>query len=205
MNKFIRPRNLLILGIILVTAPGFTQDNNRSSMIYGSGFGITSLDEKIAGMGPDIFIGMSYNSKIERLKITPGLKLGSYWSGEAVPKRDEYFNTFHANLLLDYTLLKLHSFSFSLNTGGLVGVSRGLRGTGTEFDSATSSDIVHSSSRFINEFSYGFKIGGEISYTPKESRFSYCFLPISLAIGNNGLRILETGFRLKINYLSNND
>ena len=128
-------KNSIILGILLIATAiqGFSQDMRKPSMIYGVGLGYTSLNEKVLGFGPNINIGLIYKSKFDRLRINPNLQLGSYLSGESSPTRDQYYNCVNLDLVVHLTLIRIKAFSLDLQTGGFIGNSRGLVGTGTEF------------------------------------------------------------------------
>ena len=187
-------KDILILGILLISVKGFSQDNSKFSMTYGTGLGYTFFNGMVSGLGPEINIGLSYKSKFDNLRINPNIQFGSYLSGESGSKRDEYYNCINLDFLIDLTLIKIKAFSLNFQTGGYIGNSRGLIGTGTEFDRGSSTDIDFSSSRFINDFNFGFKIGGGLIYTPNKGRFSYGVYPINLTIGNNGFTGVNAKF-----------
>ncbi len=193
-----------ILPVLILTScvSGFSQESSKISLTYGAGIGLYSFNEQVSGLGPDVNIGISYKSKFDRLRINPNFQIGSYLSGESDSKRDEYFNCITLDLLINYTLIKIKTLSLDIQTGGFIGYSRGLIGTGTEFDNATSTDIDFSSSQFINDFNFGFKIGGGLKYTPKNGRLSYGLYPINISNGNNGYLGISSKFGLIFNLYS---
>jgi hypothetical protein len=174
--------SLTILGIIhSVNA----QENNDLSLTYGVGYGYIELKEQIEGVGTHIAIGVNYKFLHQRVSISPNLQFGAYSSGRNQFQRDEYFNDIHLDVLLNYSLIRYKSLSLNINAGGLIGISRGLAGTGTERDHGGSSTIEFLSSRFFHQNNYGLKGSGSISYKPKNGRISVDFIPLTLMLGKS--------------------
>jgi hypothetical protein len=185
---------LTILGLInSINA----QENNDLSLTYGVGYGYMNLNDQIGGKGSHLAIGLNYKVLHERVSISHNLQFGAYSSGRNLSLRDEYFNDIHLDLLLHYSIIRYKSLSLNIISGGLIGTSRGLAGTGTEWNRVIYADEMFTSSRFFNQNNFGLKGAGSISYKPKNGRVSVEFIPLTLMMGKS-FSGAHTGLKVRL-------
>jgi hypothetical protein len=187
----------LVLGLFINKT--YSQEFSKNSLSYGLGIGISSSGSNdYSGIGPALIIGYKRDIWKDRLRFNPNLTIGSYRSGMNDNTRDKYFNTVNLNLSLEFDFLRYKAFSLSVETGGLIGTTNGLKGIGTEYDAARSSDIMFNESEFINKVNYGAILGFGLRISPLKSKYAIKISPLNLHLGNDGLRELHSFISLDV-------
>jgi len=186
----------LVLGLFINKT--YSQEFSKNSLSYGLGIGISSGSNDDSGIGPTLIIGYKRDIWKDRLRFNPNLTIGSYRSGLNDNTRDKYFNTVNLNLSFEFDFLRYKAFSLNVETGGLIGTTNGLKGIGTEYDAARSSDIMFNESEFINKFNYGAILGFGLRISPLKSKYAIKISPLNLHLGNDGLRELHSFISLDI-------
>lgn len=175
------------------------QEFSKNALSYGFGYGISSYNDKdLSGLGPSLIIGFKTDIWKDKLRLNPNVIIGSYKTGMNKNARDKYFNSATLNLSMEYDFVRYKAFSFTVAPGLFLNLAEGLKGTGTEFISATSTDIMLTSSEFTHEFSYGANIGVGLRYSPLKSRFSFNITALNVQIGRNDFNELKSMFSLDI-------
>lgn len=187
----------IVLGLFVNKT--FSQEFSKNSLSYGLGIGISaSGSNDYSGIGPALIIGYKRDIWRDRLRLNPNLTIGSYRSGMNDNTRDKYFNTVNLNLSLEFDFIRYKAFSLNVETGGLVGITNGLKGIGTEYDAARSSDIMFNESEFINKLNYGAILGFGLRISPLKSKYAIKISPLNLHLGNDGLRELHSFISIDI-------
>jgi hypothetical protein len=143
MNRIII---LLIFGLSITT--GFSQEFSKHSLSYEFGLGLSSVSN-FSGKGYILNIGYKRDLIKDRLRLNHKLIFGSYWNEKDWMNKDQYFNVTSLNLSIDYDLLRYKSISLNVESGGFIGATKGLNGTGNEFDSGTSTGNLVTESEFV--------------------------------------------------------
>lgn len=187
----------VLLGLFVNKSVG--QELSKNYLTYGLGFGLSATKNKdYSGIGPTIIIGYKRDIWKDRLRLNPNITIGSYRSGMNDNTRDKFFNTANLNLSLEFDFLRYKALSLDIETGGLVGITNGLKGIGTEYDSAISTDIMFNKSEFINNFNYGAILGFSLRVSPLKSKYAIKISPLNLHLGNDGLTELHSFISLDI-------
>lgn len=183
---------LLSFVFIILLQNSFSQESSKKSLTYSAGLGFHSQNNYLLGVGAEISFGYKYGLKNSRLSIYPLLSIGSYISGSNNADRDKYFNTATLNILTEYDLFSYKSLVLTIDAGLFAGLTKGLYGTGTEFQSATSTDRMFDESNFINKVNYGFLIAPGIRMAKSGKRAAISFIPLSMRIGTNDMLQLNS-------------
>lgn len=194
-------RKLLFLFFLLgLFSPKIcSQEFSKNALSYGFGYGISSSGDKdYSGSGSAITIGYKRDIWKDRLRFNPNLSIGSYKSGMNDNTRDKSFNTVNLNLCFEYDFLRYKALSLNVETGGLVGITNGLKGIGTEYDTARSIDVMINESEFINSYNYGAILGFGLRIAAAKSKYAVKISPLVLRIGNDHLLDLHSFISLDI-------
>ena len=182
---------------VLFINKSYSEELSKNSMSYGLGMGISG-NNYYSGFGTTLMIGYKRDIWKDRLRLNPNLTIGNYCKGVNDNTRDIYFNTVNLNLSLEYDFLRYKTFSLNIETGGFVSISNGLKGIGTEYDSARSIDILINESEFINKFNYGAILGFSLRISPIKSKYAIKISPMNIHFGNDGFRELHSFISLDI-------
>lgn len=184
---------LPVLFLIAQNVNGQTQEFSKSSVKLGFGLG-ASMGFNTDGVG--FVYSMGYQREIwkDRLRINPNFSIGHYSSRFIMDARDQYFNSINLETNLYYDLIKIQSFSLVLGCGGLANNSRGLKGTGGDYDGSTAPQA----SAYISNFHFGGYLGGGLRLNSLSKRTAINIMPINLHFGNN--YFAEFHFKLELDF-----
>jgi hypothetical protein len=184
----------LLITILLFSLKINAQENEftRSSIKTGIGIGINDGIEE-SGLGFVYSVGYQKSfGKKEKLRINPNLLYGGFTSNGITDTREQFFRTTSIGINANYDLIKYKSVSLLLTSGGFLNYSRGLLGTGGEYEIRNS--------RYFNQLYFGGNVGIGIRINSSESRFAYEIKPLNVQIGNKGfvLGYIMFGLDIKI-------
>ncbi len=165
----------LILSFITINVN--CQDSSNFSLKFRSGIGI-SMGDRNDGLGIAYSAGFQKEIWNGRFRINPNLSFGQYSSKFVMDARDEYFNSINLETILFYDLLKGKRSSLVIGIGGLVNNTRGLLGTGGDFDGPQSSE-------YISNYSIAGYIGGGLRFDSPDKRVAFEIIPFNFHIGTN--------------------
>ncbi len=190
---------VLIFSLFIISLPySFCQKTSSNYLTYSAGLGLHSQSNYLSGAGVELNLGYRHELKNNRLSIHPFISIGAYQSGKNDNDRDKYFNTLTLNISSGYDLIRYKSISLNLGVGGFFGLTKGLYGTGNEFQSSTSTDIIFEQSKFIDKTNYGFVLNSGIRIAKPTKKYAFNIIPLSLKIGNNELVQLNSLIQLDI-------
>lgn len=162
--------------IIILAQFSFSQDFSGNSLSYGFGFGV-SEGARHDGLGQHVEVGYKTALWKNRLRLYPNLTIGAYNTKFITDIPDSYFNSINAKLGVEFDVIAISAFSFMIESGGFVNLTRGLKGTGGE--------TPRSSSNFFSYTNYGFLLAGGFRIQPKMSRIAYNIKPLGFLVGPN--------------------
>lgn len=172
-----RQRWVAFLILSIVTISLNAQDSSKTSLKFRSGIGI-SIGDRTDGSGISYSAGFQKEIWNNRFRINPNLSFGQYSSRYVMDARDEYFNSINLETLLFYDLIKGKRSSLVIGAGGLINNTRGLLGTGGDFEGPQSSE-------YISTFSIAGYIGGGLRFNPPGKRVAFEIMPFNFHIGTN--------------------
>ncbi len=165
---------LIIILLLLVTPNIFSQEPTNSSLTYACGVGISDASNYV-GSGLALQIGYSRNIFSDRLRLQPNILVGAYRAEGIQDVREQYFNSVSMRLSVNYDVLRYKIFSFNIETGGLVNATRGLIGTGGEYNITES--------EYVNHWNYGIIMAGGFKIAPRESKIAIKIMPLNIHMG----------------------
>ena len=188
---------LLVSGLLITEV--YSQELSKNSLTYGVGFGyVDSEGKSYSGGGPAIMIGYKRDVWTDRIRFNPNLTIGNYREGLKGNSRDIHFNTVNLNLSFEFDILRYKAISFIAETGGLIGSTTGLKGTGTEFNSITSGTTTFNESESITHINIGAIVGLGLRISPLKSRYAVKIAPLNYHVGNKGLREIHSFISLDV-------
>ena len=184
----------LIILLIIFTLKIKAQENKFTTSAIKTGIG-AAVNDGIEESGLGLIYSVGYQKsfgKKEKLRINPNLLYGGFTSNGITDTREQFYRITSLGMNVNYDLIKYKSVSLLISTGGFLNYSRGLFGTGGEFDNG--------SSKYFNEFYFGGNASIGIRINSNKSRFAYEIKPLNIQVGNKGfvLGYLMFGMDIKI-------
>lgn len=144
-------------------------------------------------------LGITYSAGFQReiwngrFRLNPNLSFGQYSSKFVMDARDEYYNSINLETILFYDLLKGKKSSLVLGVGGLINNTRGLLGTGGDYEGPQSSE-------YISNYHLAGYIGGGLRFSSPNKRIAFEIIPFNLHIGTNDFleSHIKIGFEIKL-------
>jgi len=163
--------------LLILTTNTYCQESLNYSIKFRSGIGI-SMGDRTDGSGITYSAGFQKEIWNERFRINPNLSFGQYSSKFVMDARDEYFNSTSLETILFYDLLKGKKSSLFIGLGGLINNTRGLLGTGGDFDGPQSSE-------YINNYQIAGYVGCGLRFNAPDKRVAFEIIPFNFHIGIN--------------------
>jgi hypothetical protein len=173
-------RTTLILFTILINCGvirGQDQVFSKNSIKIGLGIG-ASMGGETDGSGLFYIIGYQREIWKDRLRLNPNFSIGQFTSKHVMDARDQYFNSINFETNLYYDLIKGKSFSMLLGCGGLINNSRGIIGTGGDYDQPQTSEN-------FSDYYFGGYLGWGFRINSQNKRTAINIIPVNLHFGNN--------------------
>lgn len=152
----------------------YSQEFSKNYLTYGCGIGFSDGSGLVGG-GLAMQIGYKRDIWKDRLRFSPNLLVGAYRSEGIMDVREQYFNSVSLRLSMDYDIVRYKIFGLNIETGGLINASRGLKGTGGEFQV--------NESEYVNEWNYGIIIAGGLKIAPQNRNIMINLIPLTLHFG----------------------
>lgn len=183
----IMKKKIVVLAVIAQCFIGSYQVSAQSKdwLSYDLGAGMTAGNDQLSINVSTVVIGYKRVIWKDRLRLQPSLEIGSSWDGIKTNMRDQITNSLQLNLALDYDLICYKNISFNVAAGGFAGYSRTLKGTGTEYNSAMSSDIMFNVSEYKFAYNLGALFAAGIRIVPWNKRCAFRITPFSLCVAHN--------------------
>ena len=177
---------MIILAVIVPCFTGscWVSAQSKNWLSYDVGAGMSSGNGHSINVST-VVIGYKRVIWKDRLRLQPSLEMGNSWEGIKTKLRDETTNSIHMNLALDYDLICYKKISFNVTAGGFAGYSRTLKGTGTEYNSAMSSDIMFNVSEYKTSYNCGALLAAGIRIVPWNQKCAFRITPFSLCVARN--------------------
>jgi len=163
--------------LLLLTQNTYCQDYSKTSIKFRTGIGI-SMGNRTDGLGITYSAGFQREIWNGRFRLNPNLSFGQYSSKFVMDARDEYYNSINLETILFYDLLKGKKASLVLGVGGLINNTRGLLGTGGDYEGPQSSE-------YISNYHLAGYIGGGLRFSSPNKRVAFEIIPFNLHIGTN--------------------
>lgn len=181
-------KTIWITSLILMTLTqyAYSQDYSKNSIKFRTGIGI-SMANRTDGLGITYSAGFQREIWNGRFRINPNLSFGQYSSKFVMDARDEYYNSINLETILFYDLLKGKKTSLVIGFGGLINNTRGLLGTGGDFEGLRSSE-------FFSNYHLAGYIGGGLRFNSQNKRLAFEIIPFNFHIGINDF--LESHIKL---------
>jgi hypothetical protein len=161
----------------------------------GVGVGINEGQQEI-GVGGVLLIGYQKSFWNDRFRISPNIVSGNFMALGITDVRDQYYRVTSFNITGYLDVIKYKSLSILIGTGGCVNISRGLLGTGGDWE------VSHSESQyFINSY-FGGYLGIGIRFNSPKSRFAYEIAPINAHFGSKYFFTEYFKFGIDIKFLA---
>jgi hypothetical protein len=172
----------------------YAQENEFTKSSIKTGIGI-AINEGIKESGLGLIYSIGYQKTFgekERLRINPNLLFGGFNSVGITDTREQFYRVTSLGMNINYDLIKYKSVSLLVASGLFVNYSRGLFGTGGEFEVKKS--------KYFNELYFGGNANIGIRINSNKSRFAYEIKPLNVHFGNKGfvLGYLMFGMDIKI-------
>ncbi|MFW5700802.1 MAG: hypothetical protein ACOCWM_03845 [Cyclobacteriaceae bacterium] len=183
----------LRLFFLLLISPFFlgsiySQEFSRNYLTYGCGVGMSDGSGFVGG-GLAMQIGYKRDIWKDRLRFSPNLLIGAYRSEGITDVREQYFNSVSLRLIMDYDIVRYKMLGLNIETGGLLNATRGLKGTGGEFQA--------NESEYVNEWNYGIIIAGGLKIAPKNKNIAINLIPLTLHFGLDYFAEMHAMIRLE--------
>jgi hypothetical protein len=176
---------------------GFSQEFSRHSFKTGVGLGINEGQYEI-GVGGVVLLGYQKSFWKDRLRISPNIVSGNFMALGITDVRDQYYRVTSLNFIGYLDVIKYKAFSILIGAGGSLNFSRGLLGTGGDWE------VSHSESEyFLRSYSGGY-LGVGIRINPRRSRVAYEISPINVHFGNKYFFTEYFKFGIDIKFLTKN-
>ena len=184
-------RKIIIITIIAQCFIGscWVSAQSKNWLSYDVGAGMSTGDDPLFINVSTVVVGYKRVIWKDRLRLQPALEFGSSWKGMKTDLRDEVTNSLRLKLSLDYDLIYYKKISLNVAAGGFVGYSRTLKGTGAEFNSAISSDIMFNVSEYSDAFNCGALLAAGIRIVPWNKECAFRITPLSLCVARNRLEL----------------
>ena len=178
--------------LLLLTQNTYCQDYSKTSIKFRTGIGI-SMGNRTDGLGITYSAGFQREIWNGRFRLNPNLSFGQYSSKFVMDARDEYYNSINLETILFYDLLKGKKASLVLGVGGLINNTRGLLGTGGDYEGPQSSE-------YISNYHLAGYIGGGLRFSSPNKRVAFEIIPFNLHIGTNDFleSHIKIGFEIKL-------
>jgi hypothetical protein len=163
--------------LFLLSQNTYSQEYSKTSIKFRTGIGI-SMGNRTDGLGITYSAGFQREIWNGRFRLNPNLSFGQYSSKFVMDARDEYYNSTNLETILFYDLLKGKKTSLVLGVGGLINNTRGLLGTGGDYDGPKSSE-------YISNCHLAGYIGGGLRFSSPGKRIAFEIIPFNLHIGTN--------------------
>ncbi len=170
-NSIIR-RTILLILLLTVNYWGTCQEFSRSSLKTGVGFGINEGQYEI-GVGGVVMLGYQKSYWNDRLRISPNIVSGNFMALGITDVREQYYRLTSLNLIGYLDVIKYKAFSILIGAGGSFNLSRGLLGTGGDWE------VSHPESEYFLKSYYGGYLGLGLRINPRRSRMAYEISPIN--------------------------
>lgn len=168
---------------------------SKSAIKTGFGFMGFNFSNQEEGMGFVYQIGYQQSlGKKDRFRFNPNITFGSMSTQLQTDMTDQFYNVTSFATNIYYDVLKSKSVSLPIYTGLFFNYTRGLRGTGGDFDAPNQP----TSSGYISKGYYGFNAGMGLRISNPESRFAYEIRPLNFEIGNREFVLYYFMFGLEI-------
>lgn len=178
--------------LLILTKNTYCQDSSKNSIKFRTGIGI-SMGNRTDGLGITYSAGFQREIWNGRFRLNPNLSFGQYSSKFVMDARDEYYNSINLETILFYDLLKGKKSSLVLGVGGLINNTRGLLGTGGDYEGPQSSE-------YISNYHLAGYIGGGLRFSSPNKRIAFEIIPFNLHIGTNDFleSHIKIGFEIKL-------
>lgn len=163
--------------LFLLTQNTYSQDYSKTSIKFRTGIGI-SMGNRTDGLGITYSAGFQREIWNGRFRFNPNLSFGQYSSKLVMDARDEYYNSINLESILFYDLLKGKKASLVLGVGGLINNTRGLLGTGGDYEGLQSSE-------YISNYHLAGYIGGGLRFSSPNKRVAFEIIPFNFHIGTH--------------------
>ncbi|MBN1251722.1 MAG: hypothetical protein JXR51_11440 [Bacteroidales bacterium] len=177
MNKLAYRKLTLFLFVLLFYSNIQSQEFSKNSIRISSGIGV-SMDGTTDGLGIIYSVGYQRDIWKDKFRFNPNFSIGHYSSKFVMDARDQYFNSINLQTNLFYDLIKIRAFSVVLGTGLLINNSRGLIGTGGDFEGEQSSE-------YFSDFYFGGYFGGGFRINSPNKRATIDIMPLNINFGND--------------------
>ena len=171
------PCSLVLILLLSYGHLGFCQEFSRHSFKTGVGFGINEGQYEL-GVGGVVLVGYQKSFWNDRLRISPNIVSGNFMALGITDVRDQNYRVTSLNLIGYIDVIKYKAASILIGTGGSFNFSRGLLGTGGDWE------VSHSDSEYFFRSYYSGYLGVGIRINPRKSRFAYEISPINVHFGN---------------------
>ena len=156
------------------------QGFSKNSIKVGIGVGASS-GSNTDGFGVVYSLGYQREIWKDRLRVNPNFSIGHYSSQSMLDAPDLYFNSTTLVTNLYFDLIRVKSFSLVLGCGALVNKSKGLKGTGGDFDP----EVVQQSSEYVSNYHVGGTVAAGFRFNSPNKRTAINIMPITIRFGNN--------------------
>jgi hypothetical protein len=168
--------SLFLILILSFCHLGFSQEFTRHSLKTGVGLGINEGQYEL-GIGGVVLLGYQNSFWKDRLRISPNIVSGNFMALGISDVRDQYYRVTSLNLIGYLDVIKYKAFSILIGAGGSLNFSRGLLGTGGDWE------VSHSESEYFLRFYNAGYLGIGIRINPRRSRVAYEISPINVHFG----------------------
>ncbi|MBK7711047.1 MAG: hypothetical protein IPJ37_08940 [Bacteroidales bacterium] len=134
------------------------------------------MGSRADGVGITYSAGFQRELRNPRFRINPNLSFGQYSSRFVMDARDEYFNSTNLETIFFFDLFKGKKGALVIGAGGLVNNTRGLLGTGGEYEGQQSSE-------YISEFHLAAYVGCGLRFSSPDKRLAFEFMPFNFRAG----------------------
>lgn len=155
----------------------YCQEFSKNSIRFRTGIGV-SMGSRADGVGITYSAGFQRELRNPRFRINPNLSFGQYSSRFVMDARDEYFNSTNLETIFYFDLLKGKKGALVIGAGGLVNNTRGLLGTGGDYEGQQSSE-------YISEFHLAVYVGCGLRFSSPDKRLAFEFMPFNFHLGTN--------------------
>jgi len=178
MIKILRSAFITVLISVSVFQSTRSQDFTGNSIKLGFGIG-ASMGKNTDGLGFIYSVGYQREIWRDRLRLNPNFSIGHYSSKFIMDARDQYFNSINLEANIFFDLIKIKAFSIVIGTGALINNSRGLKGTGGDYDYSGQVN-----SEYVSNFHLGGYLGGGFRVSSPSRRTAINIMPINIHFGN---------------------
>jgi hypothetical protein len=155
----------------------YCQEYSRNSIKFRTGIGV-SMGSRTDGAGITYSAGFQRELNKTRFRICPNLSFGQYSSRFVMDARDEYYNSTNLETIIYYDLLKGKKAALVLGAGGLINNTRGLLGTGGDYEGPQSSE-------YISNYYLAAYVGCGLRFFSPDKRLGFEIMPFNFHVGSN--------------------